>query len=226
MIHIRKVSRTVKAGRTVGVIFVLALVAVGAGILIAWSMGSHVAPVIAADTANDAPPTPDISTPPSNPVVTRPTMEPPGGFGTGFTNTVDLDPRTWDQKLDGILLGPGEASDKADSLLALLKVSPADAQPELAQHLINMAQDDHYDGVAGLLTNATTQTAVSTILMNDLLNRRNTLKLPMLLAIARNDDHPLKDQAKDMLELFLQADYGTNWDQWSSAVDNWLQANQ
>jgi hypothetical protein len=137
-----------------------------------------------------------------------------------------LDPRPWDQKLDGILLGAGEPSDKADSILALLKVSPADAQPELAQHLINMAQDDHYDGVAGLLTNATTQTAVSTILMNDLLNRRNTLKLPMLLAIARNDDHPLKDQAKDMLELFLQADYGADWNQWSSAVDNWLQANQ
>jgi hypothetical protein len=48
----------------------------------------------------------------------------------------------------------------------------------------------------------------------------------MLLAIARNNEHPLKDQAKDMLELFLQADYGTNWDDWSSAVDNWLQQNQ
>jgi hypothetical protein len=89
-----------------------------------------------------------------------------------------------------------------------------------------MAQDDHYDGVAGLLTNATTQPEVATVLMNDLLNRRNTLKLPMLLAIARNNEHPLKDQAKDMLELFLQADYGTNWDDWSSAVDNWLQQNQ
>ena len=59
-----------------------------------------------------------------------------------------------------------------------------------------------------------TPSAVSTLLMNDLLNRHNSLKLPMLLAVASNGDHPLKDQAKDMLELFLQADYGTNWDQW------------
>jgi hypothetical protein len=229
MIHIRKVSSSVKAGRTVGVVFVLALIAVGAGILIAWSMGNHVTPVIPTETPGDTTTQPDTNSPGlSNSSVIPPATEPGrGAFGRPFTNTeADLDPRPWDQKLDGILLGAGEPSDKADSILALLKVSPADAQPELAQHLINMAQDDHYDGVAGLLTNATTQTAVSTILMNDLLNRRNTLKLPMLLAIARNDDHPLKDQAKDMLELFLQADYGADWNQWSSAVDNWLQANQ
>jgi hypothetical protein len=29
-----------------------------------------------------------------------------------------------------------------------------------------------------------------------------------------------------MMELFLQADYGTNWDDWAGAVDNWLQQNQ
>jgi len=27
------------------------------------------------------------------------------------------------------------------------------------------------------------------------------------------------------LELFLQADYSTNWDQWQAAVDDWLQQN-
>jgi hypothetical protein len=88
-----------------------------------------------------------------------------------------------------------------------------------------MTQDDHYDGVAQLLTNAATQSAVSTILMDDLLNRKNTLKLPMLLAIARNGDHPLGGQARDMLELFIQTDYGTNWDQWADAIDTWMQQN-
>ena len=101
-----------------------------------------------------------------------------------------------------------EVNDKSDGILALLTNAPPDVQEELSQHLVNMTQDDHYDGVAGLLTNASTQPAVATVLMNDLLNRRNTLKLPMLLAIAENDDHPLKGQAKDMLELFIQTDYG------------------
>ena len=136
------------------------------------------------------------------------------------------DSRPWEERLDGILLGAGEVNDKADMIRKLMTLAPAEAQVELAHHLVNMVQDDHYDGAAELLTNATTQPEVATVLMNDLLNRRNTLKLPMLLAIARNDDHPLKDQAKDMLELFLQADYATNWDQWSSAVDAWLQQNE
>jgi hypothetical protein len=141
----------------------------------------------------------------------------------GADSAPDL--RTPEQKLDDILLGWGDENAKSDKLLALLTNSPAEAQEELSHHLINMTQDDHYDGVAQLLTNAATQTAVSTVLMNDLLNRRNTLKLPMLLAIASNTDHPLAGQAKDMLELFLQTDYGTNWNQWSDAVTTWLQQN-
>ena len=148
----------------------------------------------------------------------------------GWTNPVpDPDAQHWEQKLDEILLGSSgiaEVNDKSDAILKLMTVAPPNGQRELAQHLINMTQDDHYDGVAQLLTNAATQTDVSTVLMNDLLNRRNTLKLPMLLAIARNPDHPLDGQAKDMLSLFLQADYDTNWDQWSAAVDTWLQQNQ
>ena len=88
-----------------------------------------------------------------------------------------------------------------------------------------MVQDDHYDGTAAMLTNAATPADVSDVLMNDLLNRNNALKLPMLLAIARNDNHPLKDQALDLLGLLTQEDNGTNWDQWSSTIDTWLQNN-
>ena len=90
-----------------------------------------------------------------------------------------------------------------------------------------MVQDDHYADTANLLTNSTTPSAVSTVLMNDLLNRNNSLKLPMLLDIARTDDHPLRDQAREMLELLLQEDHGSNWDDWSTSINNFLaQQNQ
>ncbi len=203
------------------------MAAIGAGLLYALWTGNReaVTPTVSAETIPL--PQPTLPEPPlpgpikasSNGLIPAP---PPG-----WTSASEPpDTRPWDQRLDDILLRGGEVNDKADSILQLMKDAPPEAQAELAHHLVNMAQDDHYDGVAGLLTNATTQPEVATVLMNDLLNRRNTLKLPMLLAIARNNDHPLKDQAKDMLELFLQADYGTNWDDWSSAVDSWLQQNQ
>jgi len=131
----------------------------------------------------------------------------------------------WEQKLDDILLGDDDENGKADKILALIPRAPAEARQELAQHLVNMVQDDHYDGAAEMLTNAATSPDVSGVLMNDLLNRNNALKLPMLLAIARNDAHPLKDQALDLLGLLTQEDNGTNWDQWSSTIDTWLQDN-
>jgi hypothetical protein len=135
------------------------------------------------------------------------------------------DAADWEQKLDEILLSGDEDNAKADRILALIPTAPPDAQSELAQHLVNMVQDDHYDGAAELLTNSATPSAVSSVLMNDLLNRNNNLKLPMLLDVARNDEHPLKDQAREMLELLIQEDNGTNWDQWSASIDTWLQNN-
>jgi hypothetical protein len=139
--------------------------------------------------------------------------------------TVDEGFPPWEHKLDDILLGDDDENGKADKILALIPTAPPEAQQELAQHLVNMVQDDHYDGTAELLTNANTPADVSGVLMNDLLNRNNSLKLPMLLAIARTDNHPLKDQALDLLGLLTQEDDGTNWDQWSATIDTWLQDN-
>jgi hypothetical protein len=135
-------------------------------------------------------------------------------------------PKGWEDKLDDILLANENENAKADHILQLMPTAPPEAQVELAQHLCNMVQDDHYDGAAQVLTNSTTPVDVSTVLLNDLLNRNNNLKLPMLLAVARSDDHPLKGQARDMLELFIQQDFGTNWDQWSTSIDTWLQQQQ
>ncbi len=133
--------------------------------------------------------------------------------------------KEWEKQLDDVLLSDTDANTKADKILALLPTAPASAQVELSQHLVNMVQDDHYDGAAQLLTNSATPAGVSTVLMNDLLNRTATLKLPMLLAVARDSDHPLNGQARDMLELLLQEDNGTNWDQWGASINTWLQDN-
>ena len=133
--------------------------------------------------------------------------------------------KEWEKQLDDVLLSDADANAKADKILALIPTAPASAQVELSQHLVNMVQDDHYDGAAQLLTNSATPAGVSTVLMNDLLNRNATLKLPMLLAVARDSDHPLNGQARDMLELLLQEDNGTNWDQWGTSINTWLQNN-
>jgi hypothetical protein len=220
-----EVNGIVKIGKTLATVAVLGIIAVGVGLLVAIYMGRRTAINIVAPQASTAPvATAPVETAPPRPI--SPSLPP---VRSSIPDTAmdprGLDSRTWEEKLEDILLHGGDANAQSDQILALMATASPDAQVELSQHLINMTQDDHYDGVAGLLTNAATLKPVSTVLMNDLLNRRNTLKLPMLLAVAENDNHPLNGEAKDLLGVFIQNDYGTNWPQWSSAVTTWLQQN-
>lgn len=135
-------------------------------------------------------------------------------------------PKTWEDHLDDILLSDDDNNIKADQVLSLLQTTAPENQEELAQHLVNLAQDDHYEGTSNLLMNINTQTNVSEVLMNDLLNRNNTLKLNTLLQIVKTPDHPMRDNAREMLELFVQEDHGTNYAEWDKAVADWLKENE
>jgi hypothetical protein len=212
-----------KVWRVTGVL----LLAGAVGLLIGWmaSRQGDVAPIVVPPSTN--PPVVALTPAPITSQDTNVAFVQPNRQATAPTQDAATPQYStdWEQKLDGILLADEDPNAKADQILALIPNAPPDAQVELTQHLVNMVQDDHYDGAAGLLTNAETPSAVSTVLMNDLLNRENTLKLPMLLAVAENDNHPLKDQAKDMLELLIQEDDGNNWDQWSASINTLLQNN-
>ncbi|HWD20940.1 MAG TPA: hypothetical protein VHB20_16860 [Verrucomicrobiae bacterium] len=205
------------------------VVAGGIGLLIGWLVtrgeDAKVLPVPAGPTV--PPVASQVAPPPEPRPHPAPIVAPPEENTMAEAPPADDAAQgTWENKLEHILLADDDDNAKADHILELIPTAPPDAQTELAQHLVNMVQDDHYAGAAGLLTNSATPSAVSTVLMNDLLNRDNNLKLPMLLDVARQDDHPLKDQAREMLEVLLQEDHGTNWDDWSSSITTWLAQNQ
>jgi hypothetical protein len=216
-------SELAKVGRVLGVL----VLAGGVGVFIGWmkSRDGDVQPVAVPAGAsqqimNIAPVAMTEVEPPPATKPTRITRHKPDPSSPPPDESME-----WEKQLDDVLLSDTDPNTKADRILAMIPTAPSNAQVELSQHLVNMVQDDHYGGTAQLLTNATTPVAVSTVLMNDLLNRNNTLKLPTLLAVAQDNDHPLKDQARDMLELLIQEDDGTNWDQWAASIDTWLQNN-
>ena len=93
---------------------------------------------------------------------------------------------------------------------------PADGQEEVARHLTNLVPDQDYGLMRGYLTNAALPEEVLDVLLDDVLNRPNSLKLPALLEVARNAQHPKAAEAKDFLELFLEEDYGNDWDKWQA----------
>ena len=132
------------------------------------------------------------------------------------------EPKTWEDKLDEILLSDTETNKKGEDLLELMPTVPQEAQVELAGHIVNLLDDEHFSSATKYLTNAEVPEAVSSVLMTDLYNRPNPLKLPLALAVARNEKHPLHSEAKDLLELYIEEDHGTDWSAWETSMNAWL----
>ncbi len=131
----------------------------------------------------------------------------------------------WEDKLDEILGSTGPEADKARQMLELFPQLPADGQEEVAQHLSNLLSDQDFGLLHAHLTNAALAENVLDVLLDDVLNRPNSLKLPALLDVARSAQHPKAAEAKDFLELFLEEDYGDNWDKWQTRMQEWLKDN-
>jgi hypothetical protein len=131
----------------------------------------------------------------------------------------------WEDRLDAVLGSNSQESEKVHQLLAMFPLLSEDGQVEVAQHLSNLVPDEEYASFGGYLTNPAIPESVLDILLSDALNRPNALKLPLLLEVARDPQNPKSGEAKDLLELYLEEDYGNDWDQWRAKTEQWLKDN-
>lgn len=131
----------------------------------------------------------------------------------------------WEDKIDDIVGSEDSDTNKVKQLFALFPKLPPDGQEEAVQHLSNLVEDDNYAQLGDMLKNAKLSEGVLDELLADALNRPNNLKLPLLLDVASNPDHAKKDEAKDLLELYLGEDYGTDWAKWKDQMTTWLKDN-
>jgi hypothetical protein len=143
-----------------------------------------------------------------------------GAASTG-TNLIPA----WEDKVDEILGSTSSDPDKAKQMLEMFPQLSAAGQEEVAQHLSNLMPDQDYGLMQAYLTNAALPEEVLDVLLGDVLNRPNSLKLPALLAVARTPQHPKAAEAKDFLELFLEEDYGNDWEKWQGSMEQWLKEN-
>jgi hypothetical protein len=156
----------------------------------------------------------------------RPTKA--GGTNAGTVESIATSTNAvadWEDKLDEILVSDKEDAAKARQMLEMFPRLPEDGQVEVAQHLSNLISDEDYPALAQYVTNSSLPEAVLDVLMADALNRPNSLKLPVLLGLARDSQNPKATEAKDVLELFLEEDYGTDWPAWQTKMEQWLKEN-
>lgn len=131
----------------------------------------------------------------------------------------------WDEKLETILGSDGSETEKAKQMVALFPHLPEDGKVEVVQHLSNLLEDKDYAPMGEWLKDAATPEEVLDALMADVLNRPNGTKLPLLLDIAKNPQHPKAEEAKDLLELYLEEDYGKDWSKWQAKTEEWIKQN-
>jgi hypothetical protein len=131
----------------------------------------------------------------------------------------------WEDHVDEILGSETEETNKVKQLFALFPRLTEEGQTEVAQHLSNLVDDPDYAPLGKLLANAKLGEPVLDVLMADILNRPNSVKLPVLLEVAQNPDHVKAGEAKDILELYLDEDYGANWIEWDRHMRQWLKEN-
>jgi hypothetical protein len=131
----------------------------------------------------------------------------------------------WEDKLDETLAAQLTPEIKAGQMLAMFPRLPEAGQVEFATHLCNLVTDDNYASLGQLLANPSLPQDVLDTLMADALNRPNSLKLPVLLEVARTAEHPKAGDAKEVLRFFLEGDYGDDWSKWQEKVQLWLKDN-
>jgi hypothetical protein len=132
----------------------------------------------------------------------------------------------WEDRVDQILGDEKtEVDEKARRMLELFPHFPEAGQVETAQHISNLLPHEDYATFGGYLTNSKTPVSVQDVILADVLNRPNEIKLPLLLETARNSENAKAGEAKEMLELYLEEDHGTDWKKWEEEMNKWLKEN-
>lgn len=131
----------------------------------------------------------------------------------------------WEDRLDEILSNDDEDTNKVTELLSMFPRLPAEGQDEVAQHLSNLVEDEDYARLKPLALDPKLPEEVLDTLLADLLNRPNETKLPMFLDIAFTPDHPKSAEARELLELYLDEDFGTDRAVWQNKMQEWLKDN-
>ncbi len=131
----------------------------------------------------------------------------------------------WEMRIDQVLQAKATETESAQMLINMLPTLPPDGQAEAAQHITNLILDKDYNRVMPLLRNPALPEEVQDVLVTDLMNREDPVKLPALLEVAKIPNHPYHEEALTDLQIFLDEDNGTNWAKWDSVMKKYL-ANQ
>lgn len=209
-----------KKGPPLVPILILAAAALALGTLFLLPTREVVAPS-SAEASPAAAPTPELSS-----LVDRlvPAVPPTTGIVTLESSPSGAD---WEDRLDNILSAEAENQTVVNQLLNGLPRLPVEAQEEFIAHALNLCDDENYAGVETIYLARGTPPEVSEEIFNDVLNRPDEIKLPLLAKTLRSPAHPMAGEAREILEMYLDLEEGAAPPAgWDAAVQQYLAEEQ
>lgn len=201
-----------------GPMMIILICAVGLGLLVGWlavrDPKPDIKPTVLATNAE-----PVVQTTTNAPTEEVPNVE----AVAPLTAAEEVNAKNWDDVLNDILGSDEDEDLKAEKLADMIPKLPEAAAVDVAEHLINLVSDEHFTNKASkIMLSETTPEGVSSVLFDDLMNRGDDLRLPLTLQIAKNPNHPLREEALESLEMSLVEEFGDDWAKWEKAIDESL----
>jgi hypothetical protein len=153
---------------------------------------------------------------------------PDAGFGSlstseaGASEEPEEPMQPWELSINKLLDSDDENNKVAAELAAILPTLPLEGQVEAVQHMVNLTEDDKYSVASSMLLNPGTHPELREVLLADVLDRPNSMKLPVLLAVMAVPGHPLLAEAHRNLREVVGSDFGMNASAWSGPVQSLL----
>lgn len=126
----------------------------------------------------------------------------------------------WEDRLDQLLTAETDPATTVRGLVSSMRQLPPEAQEQYAAHAVNLCGDEQFALLGEIYLNAQTPQAVTETIFSDLLNRPDTIKLPLLARTLRNAAHPMAGRAEEILRTYIPLEPGTiPPNGWEQAVD-------
>lgn len=130
---------------------------------------------------------------------------------------------SWEDRLDQWLTNDADTATTVRGLVSSMRGLPAEAQEEYAAHAVNLCEDDQYAIFNDVFFDPATPAGVKETIFNDVLNRPDELKLPLLARTLQNPGHPMMAEAREILEMYLDLEPGGSPPAgWEQAVKKYL----
>jgi hypothetical protein len=115
---------------------------------------------------------------------------------------------------------------KVEKMLGMIPSLPPDAQTLAMENATTLIPDGEYLSYRGRLLTLAKTPDMRTAVMNDSLTRGEEIRLPNLLEMMRtSSDEAEKLEIREILEAYLDKDYGPSPAQWEAPLRKWVQEN-